>query len=133
MQAVERIPTKEFLATAEPLIAEGKTFVVVFTGGLIEESGKSWCGPCEEVSPLVKGVLIPRVQKNGVPVFYVNVGMVPEWRDKENPLRVHPVYQVTGIPTALVIKNGKVSVRLIGSGDITEGDLLESFISAATP
>lgn len=63
----------------------------------------SWCGPCRMFSPIVDD--IAEELEGKVKIGKINV-------DEENDLARE--YEVTGIPTVLVFKEGKVAARSVG-------------------
>lgn len=63
----------------------------------------SWCMPCKMLAPVVDEVAAEFAGK--VKVVKVDV-------DKNQPLAAK--YDVRGIPTLLVIKNGEVTERMVG-------------------
>lgn len=62
-----------------------------------------WCGPCQMVSPLVDSIAEENPQYL---VGKINV-------DEEQPLA--QMFDVENIPTLIVMKNGKVVHRAVGS------------------
>ena len=63
-----------------------------------------WCGPCRALSPLVDQVA--QENQGKIKVFKMNVD--------ENP-NTPAQYGVRGIPTLILVKNGKVIDQLVGS------------------
>ena len=63
----------------------------------------SWCGPCRMVSPIVEEIADER---SDVVVGKVNVDDQPELASK---------YGVTGIPTLILFKDGKVANQAVGA------------------
>jgi thioredoxin 1 len=61
-----------------------------------------WCGPCRLLSPVVEQLA---AERSDILVGKINV-------DEEMPLAQR--FQIRGIPTLVVIKNGKVTGRLVG-------------------
>ncbi len=62
-----------------------------------------WCGPCRLAGPIIDVVANKTAGKANV--FKMNVD--------ENPLTASK-YSITGIPTVLIFKNGKVEKQLVG-------------------
>lgn len=62
-----------------------------------------WCGPCKMMAPLVEEL---SREAKGFAVYKVNVDNVPEAADK---------FDVSSIPTFVVIKNGAEVARNIGA------------------
>jgi thiol-disulfide isomerase/thioredoxin len=118
--------TAGFIPEADKLIAEKKPFIVIFKGG-VDESGNSWCSDCVAAEPMVNQVLIPEAKKLGFPMYIVDVGLRPEWKDPQNPLRHHQVLKVNCVPTLLRIENGAVINRL-KEEEIMQQDLLLAFL-----
>ncbi|WP_309384539.1 thioredoxin [Cerasicoccus frondis] len=73
-----------------------------------------WCGPCREMTPVVNSVADNYQGK--VSVFKVNVDDQPGLAQK---------YNVRGIPTFLIFKNGKLVAREMGV--IPEAQLTKYF------
>ncbi len=63
----------------------------------------SWCGPCRMVSPLVDEIA---EENDAVRVGKINVDEQPE---------LAGTFNVTGIPTLVVMKNGKVVDKAVGA------------------
>jgi thioredoxin len=62
-----------------------------------------WCGPCKVAGPIIDGIAIKMAGK--AKVFKLNVD--------ENPATAGQ-YGITGIPTVLIFKNGKIVQQLVG-------------------
>ena len=62
-----------------------------------------WCGPCRAMSPAVEAAA--QRLAGGAKVYKVNVD--------ENP-SVSPRFNLRGIPTLIVFKDGKEAKRLVG-------------------
>ncbi len=69
-----------------------------------------WCGPCRMIAPALEK--LAREYAGRVRIAKLNVD--------ENP-RTQAQYQVQGIPTLLLVKNGKVVDRIVGA--LPEGQL----------
>ena len=63
-----------------------------------------WCGPCRAIAPIVEELADSFAGR--VKVGKVNV---------DDSQRVAATYQITGIPTLLVFKDGRVVEQLIGA------------------
>lgn len=63
----------------------------------------SWCGPCRMVSPIIDQIA---AQRTDIKVGKINVDEQPELAGQ---------FQVMGIPTLAVIKNGKITARAMGA------------------
>lgn len=62
-----------------------------------------WCGPCRQVVPLVEQIAEERAD---IKVVKVNV-------DEEQELATQ--FQIMSIPTLMVVKNGKITNRVMGA------------------
>jgi thioredoxin 1 len=62
-----------------------------------------WCGPCKIAGPIIDQVSIKAIGK--AKVYKMNVD--------DNP-KVSSQYGITGIPTVIVFKNGKIDKTLVG-------------------
>jgi len=76
-----------------------------------------WCGPCRAIAPLVEQVAEENQGK--LKVFKMNVDENPDTPAK---------YGVRGIPTLLLVKDGKVVDQLVGS---VPKNALDDFIKRA--
>jgi thioredoxin 1 len=63
-----------------------------------------WCGPCKMVAPVLEK--IAREYAGKLIVAKVNTDENPEWAEK---------YGIQGIPTMLLIANGKIVHRQVGA------------------
>jgi len=63
----------------------------------------TWCGPCRMVSPLVDQIADEVTDKK---VCKINVDEQPELAE---------AFQVSSIPTLVVMKNGKIANRSVGA------------------
>ena len=62
----------------------------------------NWCGPCRKLSPILEEV---ETELSGVKFAKINT---------DENIDVAREYQVSGLPTLLVFKNGEVVERLVG-------------------
>lgn len=76
-----------------------------------------WCGPCKMIAPVLEGVAEDLSGK--LKVVKLNVDDNPE---------TAPKYNVRGIPTLLLVKDGNVAGTKVGA--ISKSQLME-FIEAA--
>ena len=63
----------------------------------------NWCGPCRKLGPILEEVSEELTAK----VKFAKI-------DTDNNLEMAQKYQVSGLPTLLVFKNGEVVARLVG-------------------
>jgi thioredoxin 1 len=78
-----------------------------------------WCGPCKAIGPLLEE--LAKDYKDRINIVKVNVD--------DNP-KTAAMYGVRGIPTLLLIKDGKNLDTLVG---LVPKDRLETFIKKALP
>jgi len=62
-----------------------------------------WCGPCRIVGPIIDR--IAERMANRIKVYKLNVD--------ENPITANK-YGITGIPTVIVFRNGKIDGQFVG-------------------
>ncbi|SFQ51083.1 thioredoxin [Flavobacterium akiainvivens] len=65
----------------------------------------TWCGPCQMMSPILKEV--KDELGDGIKIIKVDV-------DKNRALMSQPQFQVKGVPTLMLFKNGKMLWRQSG-------------------
>ena len=63
----------------------------------------SWCGPCRMVGPLVEEIAAEHPE---IKVGKINVDEQPELAAQ---------FQIMSIPTLMVVKNGKITQRVVGA------------------
>lgn len=63
----------------------------------------TWCGPCRMVAPLVEEISAEHPE---IKVGKVNVDEQPELAAQ---------FQIMSIPTLMVVKNGKITQRVVGA------------------
>ena len=78
-----------------------------------------WCGPCKAIGPLLEE--LAKDYKEHINIVKVNVD--------DNP-KTAAMYGVRGIPTLLLIKDGKNLDTLVG---LVPKERLETFIKKALP
>lgn len=77
-----------------------------------------WCGPCKMVAPVLEK--IAREYAGKLIVAKVNTDENPEWAEK---------YGIQGIPTMLLIANGKIVHRQVGAlPEPILRDMIEQFM-----
>lgn len=79
--------------------------------GMVLEFGATWCGPCQQMSPLVS-----RLERQGYPIHKYDV-------EQHRELAQH--YRIERMPTFILIVRGKEVSRVIGKQ--TEEDLMQMF------
>ena len=80
----------------EEVITKGKPIIVDFWA--------EWCGPCKQIGPILEE--ISEEKKENLKVFKLNID--------ENPATPQK-YNVRGIPTLMMFKDGKLIDTKIGS------------------
>jgi thioredoxin 1 len=65
----------------------------------------TWCGPCQMLAPILKEVKEDMGEK--IKIIKIDV-------DKNQPLMSNPQFQVKGVPTMMLFKNGKMLWRQSG-------------------
>lgn len=63
----------------------------------------TWCGPCRMVGPLVEDIAAEHPE---IKVGKINVDEQPELAAQ---------FQIMSIPTLMVVKNGKITQRVVGA------------------
>ena len=63
----------------------------------------NWCGPCRKLGPILEEVSEELSEK----VKFAKI-------DTDENIEMAKKYQVSGLPTLLVFKNGEVAERLVG-------------------
>jgi thioredoxin 1 len=81
----------------EQLINSGKTVLVDFFA--------TWCGPCQMLAPILKEVK----EEMGDKVTIIKIDV-----DKNQHLMSRPQFQVRGVPTLMLFRNGKMLWRQSG-------------------
>ena len=80
-----------------------------------------WCGPCKMVAPILDKLAKEYTGK--ILIAKVNTDDEPQWAQK---------YNVTGIPTMLLVANGKVVHRQVGAlPEPILRDVVDQFIAVA--
>lgn len=65
-----------------------------------------WCGPCKRMEPVLK--MIDDDMKDSLTIFKVDIDQSPSLAKK---------YKVSGVPTLVLMKNGKIKGNLVGFQD----------------
>ena len=117
-----RVLNKEEIFMANPHVktATDANFVSEVLGSdvpALVDFWAEWCGPCRAIAPLVDQIAEENLGK--LKVFKMNVD--------DNP-NTPAQYGVRGIPTLIMVKNGKVVDQLVGS--VPKGSL-DQFVSKA--
>lgn len=68
-----------------------------------------WCGPCKSMAPILKQ--LKSEMKDAVKIIKINV-------DNNQPLAAK--YQVQGVPTFIIFKNGKQTWRQSGMQTVSQ-------------
>ena len=89
---VKEITTSNF--NAEVVEKEGITIVDFFA---------NWCGPCRKLSPILEEI----EQEYSEKVKFTKI-------NTDENLDVARNYQISGLPTLLLFKNGKIEERMVG-------------------
>ncbi len=63
----------------------------------------NWCGPCRKLSPVLEEI----ERELGNKVKFAKI-------DTDENLEAAKTYQISGLPTLLVFKNGEVVERMVG-------------------
>ncbi len=77
--------------------------VVNHSGVAVVDFFANWCGPCRKLSPILDEVADELASK----VKFAKI-------DTDENLDAAKKYQVSGLPTLLVFKNGEVVERMVG-------------------
>lgn len=60
-----------------------------------------WCGPCKSLEPILEEVS----KESGIPISKINI---------ETNMEIAQEFEVSSIPTVVIIKNGKIVDTLVG-------------------
>lgn len=77
------------------------------TRGQIYDFGAKWCGPCQQVAPVVE-----KLQREGLPIRKIDIDQQKDLANR---------FQIKQIPTFVLVVDGKEVDRVTGS--LTESDL----------
>ena len=100
---------------------QGGWVACLFTGTVNPKNGKNWCPDCERVKDQVEHDLIGKAKGK----FIVCKVERSEWvGNYSHPFKASELLQVTGVPTALLIKDGEVKARAQSLKDFQNKDLL---------
>ena len=78
----------------------------------------TWCGPCQMLAPILKEV--KESLGDGIRIIKVDV-------DKNQALMANPQFQVKGVPTLMLFRNGKMLWRQ--SGVVPKDDIIRTIRS----
>ena len=105
------VPFNKFEEVFEPLVAEKKKAIVLFTSDK-NQDGTDWCPDCVAVKPLYE-TLEAEAKKTGLPFIMFIAGDRPHWKDPENKFRKHPLIRLTSVPTFGLFDGKKLERRLV--------------------
>lgn len=91
------------MANFEDLIRQEKPVLIDFFA--------TWCGPCKTLEPIIKQVA--QKMENQIKVYKIDIDKNPQ---------VAAQWQIRGVPTLILFKDGKIAWRQ--SGVMGEADLI---------
>jgi len=95
---------------------EWKELVLKAQGPVLVEFGSNQCPPCRQMAPVLNALALDYT------VYKVDV-------DDEKSQALAQAYDIRGLPTMLIFKNGRIAATYLGL--TREGDLRESLRQAA--
>lgn len=77
--------------------------VLAYNGVTVVDFFANWCGPCRKLSPILEEVEADLTSK----AKFVKI-------DTDENIEMAKKYQVSGLPTLMIFKNGEAVERLVG-------------------
>lgn len=77
--------------------------VILHNGVVVVDFFANWCGPCRKLAPILEEVEEELANR----VKFAKI-------DTDNNLEAAKKYQVSGLPTLMVFKNGEAVERMVG-------------------
>ena len=115
---------KTFLETYKTLPSPS---VVVFKGSTDPETNENWCSDCVKADPYLKQIIEPECKSRNIPYTEVKVGLRPEWKDPNHPLRTHSDLKIKSVPTLALILGNKIAIAL-EEDQLWDESILKSFL-----
>lgn len=103
-----------------------KNLICFFTANDRPGTAQSWCPHCVLAKPFIERMYEKFRGSENTALVYIKVGQYPEWKDPNNPYRLHP-FKITCVPTLISLSNG---LRLNGSECADEAKLDHLFANS---